>query len=161
MLEPNSGRPICVLRTAPSRRDSGAHQAVAETPIKLHVHQLWAIGPHDHFEARSSAMLSLSTLTRGSPSTPSVRPSVFSATRPRTCSAASPRAFETRESWYSAAATLICGSRPLPEAVTRSTGTSAVLPGSASRSALIRSLTASANAGLRGPWFEPEDDIPL
>src|ERR1700682_3618960 len=39
MLEPNSGRPICVLPaapSAPSRRDSGADQAVTGTPIKLH-----------------------------------------------------------------------------------------------------------------------------
>ena len=49
----------------------------------------------------------------------------------------------------------------LPDAVIRSTGTAALLSGSASRRALIRSLTASANAGLRGPWFEPADAPPL
>src|SRR5664279_2900304 len=56
---------------------------------------------------------------------------------------------------------LISGSRPLADAVTRSAGTGAVLAGSASRSALIRSFTASASAGLRGPRFEPEDEAPL
>src|SRR3984893_4737032 len=53
------------------------------------------------------------------------------------------------------------GSRPLAEAVTRSTGTRAVFVGSAARSASIRDLTASVNAGLRGPRFEPEDASPL
>ena len=66
-----------------------------------------------------------------------------------------PRAFATRATWYSAAAGLMCGSSPLPEAVTRSTGTGAVLSGSASRSASTRALTASASAGLSGPWLEP------
>src|SRR5664279_4429766 len=56
---------------------------------------------------------------------------------------------------------LISGSSPLADAVTRSAGTAAMLPGSASRKALIRSLTASARAGLRGPWFDPEDAAPL
>jgi len=58
-------------------------------------------------------------------------------------------------------ATLMCGSRPLAEAVTRSTGTVALLSGSASRNALIRSLTASASAGLRGPLVRAEDAAPL
>ena len=49
----------------------------------------------------------------------------------------------------------MCGSRPLAEAVTRSTGTGAVLPGSAARSASMRPLTASTSAGFSGPWFEP------
>jgi hypothetical protein len=38
----------------------------------------------------------------------------------------------------------MCGSRPLAEAVTRSTGTGAVLPGSAARRASTRPLTASS-----------------
>ena len=63
--------------------------------------------------------------------------------------------------WYIAPATLMCGSRPLPEAVTRSTGTGAVLPGSAARSASMRALTASASAGLSGPWFEPPEAAAL
>ena len=45
----------------------------------------------------------------------------------------SPRSRATRDTWNSAAAMEICGSRPLPEAVTRSTGTGRVLPGSAAR----------------------------
>ena len=39
--------------------------------------------------------------------------------------------------------------------MTRSTGTGAVLPGSAARSASTRPLTASTSAGLVGPRFEP------
>ena len=49
------------------------------------------------------------------------------------------------------------GSRPLPEAVTRSTGTGAVLPGSAARSASTRALTAPWSAGFVGPRFEPDE----
>src|SRR6185295_9449668 len=55
----------------------------------------------------------------------------------------------------------MCGSRPLPDAVTRSTGTGMVLPGSAARKAAIRSLTAVSSAGLIGPWFEPLEAAPL
>ena len=55
----------------------------------------------------------------------------------------------------------MCGSSPLPEAVTRSTGTGAVLPGSAARSASMRPLTASVSAGFSGPWFEPLDALAL
>src|SRR5688572_15731046 len=53
------------------------------------------------------------------------------------------------------------GSRPLPDAVTRSTGTGAVLPGSAARSAATRALTASCSAGFEGPRFEPDEAPPL
>ena len=35
------------------------------------------------------------------------------------------------------------------------------LPGSAARSAATRSPTASASAGLKGPWFEPLETAPL
>src|SRR4029453_10420087 len=48
------------------------------------------------------------------------------------------------------------GSRPLPEAVTRSTGTGAVFPGSAARSASTRPCTALLRSGLVGPWFGPD-----
>ena len=58
----------------------------------------------------------------------------------RPVSAGMPRALATRAAWYSAAAMLMSGSRPLPDAVTRSTGTGGVLSGSASRSALIAIL---------------------
>src|SRR5439155_26078950 len=86
---------------------------------------------------------------------------VWAAINDCTLSAASPRALATRAAWYWAAAMLTWGSRPLPDAVTRSTGTGAVFPGSASRSALMRSFTASVSAGLSGPWFEPDDAIAL
>ena len=49
-------------------------------------------------------------------------------------------------------ARLMCGSRPLPEAVTRSTGTGARASGSAARSASMRALHGVAtSAGLVGP----------
>src|SRR5262245_34308638 len=51
----------------------------------------------------------------------------------------------------------MCGSSPLPDAVTRSIGTGAVLPGSAACSASMRCLTASASALLVGPRFDPDD----
>ena len=51
----------------------------------------------------------------------------------------------------------MCGSSPLPDAVTRSTGTDAVLPGSAARNASMRCLTASVSALLVGPRLEPVD----
>ncbi|MNT26036.1 hypothetical protein D3C72_1615880 [compost metagenome] len=53
------------------------------------------------------------------------------------------------------------GSSPLAEAVTRSTGTGAVLPGSAARSASTRAFTASASAGFSGPWLEPPEALAL
>src|SRR5262249_3795466 len=68
-----------------------------------------------HFAA-SSARLSLSTFTRGSPKKPSWRPSVVAATSALTFCGSSLRALATRATWYSAAAGLMCGSSPLPEA---------------------------------------------
>ena len=70
----------------------------------------------------SSARFNSSTFTRGSPSKPKVRPSVAAATSARTASSGIPRVRATRAIWYSAAAGEMCGSRPLAEAVTRSTG---------------------------------------
>src|SRR6478736_6187941 len=55
----------------------------------------------------------------------------------------------------------MCGSRPLPDAVTRSTGTGAGLPGSAARSASIRCLTALTSAGFVGPRLDPLDAVEL
>src|SRR5689334_12782253 len=55
----------------------------------------------------------------------------------------------------------MCGSSPLPEAATRSTGTGAVFPGSAARSASTRSCTALTSAGFVGLRFEPDDDAAL
>src|SRR5579862_605965 len=48
----------------------------------------------------------------------------------------------------------MCGSRPLADAVTRSTGTEAGLPGSAARNASMRCFTASVSAELFGPRFD-------
>ena len=61
----------------------------------------------------------------------------------------------------SAAAGERCGSRPLPEAVTRSTGTGAGLPGSAARSASLRAFTAPWSAGFEGPRFEAAEAAAL
>ena len=56
---------------------------------------------------------------------------------------------------------LMCGSSPLAEALTRSTGTGARLSGSAALSASTRALTASTRAGLVGPWLEPLEPVAL
>src|SRR5689334_19456394 len=60
-----------------------------------------------------------------------------------------------------AAAGLIWGSNPLPEAVSRSTGSGKSLPGSAARKTATRALTASSNTGLVGPRFDPADAAAL
>src|SRR4029453_2278091 len=60
-----------------------------------------------------------------------------------------------------AAASLISGSSPLAEAVTRSTGTGALFTGSAAFKASTRPFTASSSAGLVGPWLEPLELPPL
>ena len=62
---------------------------------------------------------------------------------------------------FDAAARLMSGSRPLAEAVTRSTGIGAALLGSAARSASMRPLTASVSAGFSGPWLEPPELLAL
>ena len=49
----------------------------------------------------------------------------------------------------------------LPEAVTRSTGMDAVLPGSAARSASTRDWTALIRSGFVGLWFDPDEDAAL
>src|SRR5258708_5764105 len=49
----------------------------------------------------------------------------------------------------------MCGSRPLAEAVTRSTGIGSLLSGSAAFRLAMRPFTASISAGFSGPWFEP------
>src|SRR5215470_4570906 len=55
----------------------------------------------------------------------------------------------------------MCGSSPLPEAVTRSTGTGAVFPGSAARSASTRPCTVLIRSGLVGLRFDPDEDAAL
>src|SRR5262245_23243126 len=53
------------------------------------------------------------------------------------------------------------GSSPLPEAVTRSTGIGAVLPGSAARSASTRPCTVLIRSGLVGLRLDPVEDAAL
>src|SRR5438270_3254219 len=55
----------------------------------------------------------------------------------------------------------MCGSSPLADAVTRSTGTASLLGGSAARRASTRSCTDFTSAGLVGLRFDPDDDAPL
>src|ERR1700722_19770943 len=56
---------------------------------------------------------------------------------------------------------LISGSRPLADAVTRSTGTGSVLAGSAAFNAAMRAPIASVKAGLSGPRLDPPEAIAL
>src|SRR5262245_32482053 len=53
------------------------------------------------------------------------------------------------------------GSSPLPEAVTKSTGTGAMLPGSAARSASTRPCTALMRSGFVGLKLDPDEDAAL
>src|SRR5215467_6109066 len=109
----------------------------------------------------SRARLRASTFTRGSPRNPRKRFSVFRSTSCLTASGGSWLALATRATWYRAAAGLMCGSSPLPEAVTRSTGTGTVLPGSAARSASTRAWTALTRSGFVGLRLDPEDEAAL
>ena len=73
----------------------------------------------------SSARLSASTLTRGSPRRPRKRPSMLLVDELTHASSGRLRALATRGTWKSAASGEMCGSRPLAEVVTRSIGTGA------------------------------------
>src|SRR5262245_10561817 len=53
------------------------------------------------------------------------------------------------------------GSRPLPDAVTRSTGIGKAFPGSASFRALALASAALRSAGLSGPRLDPLDPVPF
>src|SRR5690348_17392616 len=106
----------------------------------------------------SSIRLSFSTFTRGSPRIPNWRPEVARSTSRVTASTDIPRARATRAIWYLAAAGEMSGSTPEADAVTRSTGTGAVLPGSAACSVSMRCLIASIRDGLVGPRFDAPDD---
>src|SRR5262249_8986101 len=118
----------------------------------------WSAGPRGHRAGiASSARLSARMLTRSSPRNPHWRPSVLRATRASTVAGSSPRARATRPTCQRAAAGLTCGSSPLAEAVTRSAGMGARVPGSAALSASTRAFTASTSAGLSGPRFEPDE----
>ena len=80
---------------------------------------------------------------------------MFASTSRRTCSSASPRASATRGTWKSAAAGGMCGSSPLPEVVTSSTGTG--VPGFSALSFSASAWTRSASAFEVGPAFEPPE----
>ena len=100
----------------------------------------------------SSARFSSSTFTRGSPKIPKVRPRVARRNElPARVPPAGRAPARRGAAWYSAAAGEMCGSRPLPDAVTRSTGTGASLPGSAARSAAIRAPPPRRAPGSSGP----------
>src|ERR1700722_2928232 len=68
-----------------------------------------------------------------------------------------PRAFATRWTWYSAAAGEMSGSSPLPDEVTRSTGTASLASGSAAVSASRRPFTSSPSDELVGPRLDAPD----
>src|SRR5262249_51410160 len=135
----------------------------AEGSLVVHEREKSVEGTSDQWDTvvRSSARFSSITLTRGSPSRPNWRPVVFASIRRCTTAGARPRSRATGGAWYCAAATLISGSRPLAEAVTRSTGIGALFCGSAWRSASMRPLTASMSAGFVAAWFEPPELAPL
>ncbi len=78
------------------------------------------------------------------------------APRPLPGCARAPRAV----TWYSAAAGLMCGSRPLPEAVTRSTGTGAAASGSGGAERLDPGLDRLGQGGVRGPEVAPGGGLP-
>src|SRR5262245_7504306 len=107
----------------------------------------------------SRARLRLSTLTLGSPRRPSVRPSTWLSTNARTCASGRPRAFATRGTWKYADSGEMCGSRPLPDVVTRSIGTGAEAFSffNSSTCPLMRSIRAL----FVGPMFEPIELLAL
>src|SRR6185312_2978882 len=102
----------------------------------------------------SSAILSSRTLTRGSPKTPSWRPSTWRSTSART-----PRARATRITWSIAFAGEMCGSSPEPDVVTMSAGTGPRAP-SMRCTLSTRAAMLAASARLVGPAFVPPDAVP-
>ena len=107
----------------------------------------------------SSAMLSRSTLTRGSPTIPSRRPSVKRATIAAISGSATPLAAATRFICAPANSGETSGSRPDPEAVAPSAGTGPATPAAASRS--TSALTRAARLAEVGPRFDPVDALAL
>ena len=102
--------------------------------------------------ACSTAMLSSSTLTRGSPSVPNVRPSVCSATSRSTVASSRPLACATRATWSAAYAGEMCGSSPEPEAVTASGGMSlTATPSRVGDGGLPARVIAAISSGASGP----------
>ena len=79
--------------------------------------------PIESITGGRAARLRSSTLTAGSPRMPRVRSSVCALTSRSTVERGRCRSRATRGAWSLAFATVIAGSRPLPEAVTASTGT--------------------------------------
>src|SRR5580692_4355368 len=55
----------------------------------------------------------------------------------------------------------MCGSKPLPDAVAKSTGTGDEFSGSAALSSAMRAFTTSRSAGLVGPRFEAVEPLAL
>ena len=55
----------------------------------------------------------------------------------------------------------MCGSSPLADAVTRSTGIGDLLDGSAERRYFILDLTDAVSASFEGPMFDPDDEEAL
>ena len=66
-----------------------------------------------------------------------------------------------RGTWYNAAAGLISGSSPLPEAVIKSIGIGKEADGLCSLRTLRRCLIVFKNFGLDGPKLEPDELVPL
>src|SRR6185503_10497766 len=95
--------------------DAGSGAEEHPQPPPLHVRQS---------PTCASARFSSSTFTVGSPRYPRSRGWMCDSTSARTAAASSPRASATLATCCSAYSGLMCGSRPEPEAVTASTGTS-------------------------------------
>src|SRR3984893_14413895 len=106
--------------------------------------------------SRSRVRLRSRTLMPGSPKNPARRGRRLSRTTSRTAGSLSPRAFAIRGTWSSAAAGEISGSKPLPDAVTMSTGTCAgEIPGFSSSTLCSAALVVSTSLRLVGPRLEP------
>ena len=69
------------------------------------------------------------------------------------------RAFATAGTCTSADSRLMCGSSPLPEAITRSEGIESVTP--ASFSALVLLATNPKREGFVGPRLDPAEEVGL
>ena len=111
----------------------------------------------------SSARLSASTLTRGSPRKPELAALGVRGDQRATVRGGRGRARARRGgTWQCAAAGLMCGSSPLPEAVTRSTGIGRVVVRVGGARARRRAPSPRRPApGWAGPRFEPDDAAAL
>src|SRR4029077_20989565 len=117
--------------------------------------------PHREPPVRlSSARLSSSTFTRGSPKNPSCRPSMWRSTRARTATLSACRARATRPTCSNALAGEMWGSRPDPEDVTRSDGTRP-FPAPSSFTALSTAGAISVSASFKsvGPLLVPPESV--